>query len=74
MLVCRLTQLEQVLAEPQAKCSSERRGSEAKTVDIIKMLTNARTDYEKVRFLTYSCILILPSATWFSDEHCHNLF
>lgn len=51
MLVCSLTQKEQALAQPQVGClSPERGGSEAKSVDIIKMLTNAKTDYEKVRF------------------------
>lgn len=66
MLVCRLTQLEQALAQPQVKClSHEGGGDEAKTVDIIKMLTNARTDYEKVRFLTH---------LWFSEEHCQHRF
>lgn len=65
VLVCRLTQLEQAIAQPQVKClSHEGGGGEAKTVDIIKMLTNARTDYEKVRFLTDS---------WCSEEHCQNL-
>ncbi|XP_011611684.1 mRNA-decapping enzyme 1B isoform X1 [Takifugu rubripes] len=45
-----LTQLEQALAQPQVKClSHEGGGGEAKTVDIIKMLTNARTDYEKAQ-------------------------
>lgn len=49
--VCSLTQQEQALAQSQVRClPPERGGSETKTVDIIKMLTNAQTDYEKVRF------------------------
>lgn len=49
--VCSLTQQEQALAQSQVRRSSpERGGSDTKTVDIIKMLTNAQTDYEKVRF------------------------
>lgn len=49
--VCSLTQQEQALAQSQVRSlSPERGGSETKTVDIIKMLTKAQTDYEKVRF------------------------
>lgn len=45
-----LTQQEQALAQSQVRRSSpERGGSATKTVDIIKMLTNAQTDYEKAQ-------------------------
>lgn len=48
--VCSLTQQEQALAQSQGGWLSPGggRGSEAKTVDIIQMLTKARTEYDKV--------------------------
>lgn len=49
LFVCSLTQQEQVLAQSQGGCFSlGGAGSEAKAVDIIQMLTKARTEYEKV--------------------------